>query len=195
MIQAYFNNIQNVIKCKLHSAQKIVMIAVAWFTNEKLFDELLILQQRGVKIKVLIHDDILNRSEFGLDLGKLINNGADVRFSRFCKGIMHDKFCIIDDRVITGSYNWTYYANNNQENIIVTDERGLVKSYKEQFDKMFIEGYPILLPYEHLKWTDVKETDYYDLRRDIFRDLIAKNDEDKESKRIKFINIDNSFKI
>lgn len=74
MIQAYFNNIQNVIKCKLHSAQKIVMIAVAWFTNEKLFDELLILQQRGVKIKVLIHDDILNRSEFGLDFGKLINN-------------------------------------------------------------------------------------------------------------------------
>lgn len=122
-------------------------------------------------------------------------NGAVVRFSRSCIGIMHNKFCIIDDRVITGSYNWTYYANNNQENIIVTDERSLVKSYTEQFDKMFIEGYPILLPYEHLKWTDVKETDYYDLRRDIFRDLIAKNDEDKESKRIKFINIDNSYKI
>ena len=49
-------------------------------------------------------------------------------------------------------------------------------------------------PYEHLKWTDVKEGDFSELRRNIFRDVIAKNDENRELKRIKLINLDNAYK-
>jgi len=195
MIQAYFDNIQKVILSKLHSAQKTVMVAVAWFTNKLFFDELLKAQVRGVNIKVLIHDDILNRSEFGLDFGKLIIHGTDVRFLSSCIGIMHHKFCIIDDIVITGSYNWTYYANSNHENIIITDELDVVESYADQFNKIFCGVSPILLPYEHLKWTDIKETDYYDLRGDLFRDVYTRNDDDDdELKRIKLINLDNAYK-
>ena len=37
--------------------------------------------------------------------------------------LMHNKFCIIDnDLVITGSYNWTFKARLNDENVIVNND-------------------------------------------------------------------------
>ena len=109
-------------------------------------------------------------------------------------GTMHNKFCVIDDKVITGSYNWTYHANKNHENIIIVDEPGVVDSYCEQFEKLFNEGTPISIPYEHLKWTDVKEGDFTEYRRNIFRDVMAKNDENKDIRRAKLISLNNAYR-
>lgn len=107
---------------------------------------------------------------------------------------MHNKFCIIDNLVITGSYNWTYNANRNNENILVTDEGSIIKAYREEFERLFDDATPIPQPYEHLKWTDVKEGDFSELRRNIFRDIIAKNDENRELKRAKLLNLDHAYK-
>ena len=107
---------------------------------------------------------------------------------------MHNKFCVIDDKVITGSYNWTYHANKNRENIIIVDEPGVVDSYCEQFEKLFNDGTPISIPYEYLKWTDVKEGDFMEYRRNIFRDVMAKNDENKDIRRAKLISLNDAYK-
>ena len=107
---------------------------------------------------------------------------------------MHNKFCIIDNLVITGSYNWTYHANKNSENILMTDEESVVNSYREEFDKLFGDATVIPQPYEHLKWTEVKEGDFSELRRSIYRDIVAKNDENIELERIKLINLDHAYK-
>ena len=194
MTLSYFEEIEKQIISKISSSQSSVFVAVAWFTNQLLFDSLTDAIKNNVAVKVLILDDILNRNEFGLDFGVLTKLGADVRFARSDSGTMHNKFCIIDNMVITGSYNWTYHANKNDENILITDEKSVVESYREEFDRLFVTAIPIPQPYEHLKWTDVKEGDFSELRRNIFRDVMAKSDESCELKRIKLINLDHAYK-
>lgn len=194
MIRTHFNKIENEINSSINSSQRRIYIAVAWFTNQYLFESLLNAAQRKVEIKLILLNDILNRNEFGLEFGLLANNGADIRFAVSNFGTMHNKFCIIDNVVISGSYNWTYHANKNNENVIVTDEDDIVNSYCKEFERLFNEGAPLSLPYEHLKWTEIKEGDFSELRRNIFRDVIAKNDENRELKRSKLINLDHAYK-
>ncbi len=194
MEKAYFENIESIIQQLISAAQHKITVAVAWFTNQVLYDELIRALKREVSVKILMLDDLLNRSEFGLDFGMLINNGADIRLANPKSGTMHNKFCVIDDNVITGSYNWTYHANKNHENIIIVDEPGVVDSYCEQFEKLFNEGTPISIPYEHLKWTDVKEGDFTEYRRNIFRDIMAKNDENRDIRRAKLISLNDAYK-
>jgi hypothetical protein len=194
MTKICFENIEKELSATISIAEKRIFVAVAWFTNSRLLDDLALVLERNVEVKILILDDILNRNEFGLDFGILTKLGADVRFAKKALGTMHNKFCIIDDMVITGSYNWTYHANNNSENILMTDEDSVVNSYREEFDRLFGGAIPIPQPYERLKWTDVKEGDFSELRRNIFRDVIAKNDENCELKRIKLINLDHAYK-
>jgi hypothetical protein len=194
MTKICFENIEKELSATISIAEKRILVAVAWFTNSRLYDCLTIAIERNLEAKILILDDILNRNEFGLDFGVLSKLGAEIRFAKSDKGTMHNKFCIIDDLVITGSYNWTYHANNNSENILMTDEDSVVNSYREEFDRLFCDAIPIPQPYERLKWTDVKEGDFSELRRYIFRDVIAKNDENRELKRIKLINLDHAYK-
>ena len=150
MTQSYFVNIENEISAMISTAENRISVAVAWFTNTRLFDGLNNVLQRGVKVKVLILDDLLNRNEFGLDFGNLVTLGAEVRFSNSHERTMHNKFCVIDDKVITGSYNWTYQANYNDENIIVINESEISHIYNEKFENLFNAGKPIKIPYEHL---------------------------------------------
>ena len=194
MTKICFENIENELSAAISNAEKRILVAVAWFTNSRLFDGLTLALERKVEVEILILNDILNRNEFGLDFGELSKLGAEVRFAKSDKGTMHNKFCIIDDLVMTGSYNWTYHANNNSENILMTDEESVVNSYREEFDRLFGEAIPIPQPYVRLKWTDVTEGDFSELRRNIFRDVIAKNDENRELKRIKLINLDHAYK-
>ena len=195
MFQAYFDNIENQIAACVSLANKRVYVAVAWFTNQALFNYLLTVLERKVEVKVLLLDDILNRSEFGLDFGMLESCGAEVCFAESTKGLMHNKFCIIDDKVITGSYNWTYHANKNDENIIISDDVELVANYCKQFDSLFYVGKRIQLPYEHLKWPDIKEKDFSEFERNIYNDVVA-NEKDyyKELKRDKLKALDRAYK-
>jgi hypothetical protein len=194
MTTSYFEDIEKHIRSRINSSQSSIFVAVAWFTNQLLFDSLTEALKRNVTVKILILNDLLNRSEFGLDFGVLVEHGADVRFAGSGKGTMHNKFCIVDNMVLSGSYNWTYHANKNDENIIVTDDENVVNSYIDQFDKLFSDGSPLNIPYKHLKWTDVKEGDFSELRRNIFRDVIAQNDVNRELKQIKLINLDHAYK-
>lgn len=194
MVQAYFDNIEGILSSHIANAGRRIYIAVAWFTNEALFSNLLNALQKNVEVKVLILNDILNRNEYGLDFGVLVNKGADVRFATSNNGTMHNKFCVIDNEVITGSYNWTYHANVNKENIMITDELNIVNSYCEQFETLFNVCGPIKQPYEHLKWTEIKEGDFTELRRNIYRDVKAKNDVNSALRLKKLECLNNAYK-
>lgn len=67
---------------------------------------------------------------------------------------MHHKFVILDDfLVLTGSFNWSFQAaTKNFENIVVTDSKGLIKSYTNLFDKLWNRQVLMLLEESnHLK--------------------------------------------
>ena len=52
---------------------------------------------------------------------------------------MHNKYCIIDNKVlINGSYNWTYYAENkNEENVIIHfNKKALLVDFSKDFERI-----------------------------------------------------------
>jgi len=69
----------------------------------------------------------------------LISKGIPVKI-RIGKGrgIMHNKFAVIDEKeVITGSYNWTNNAEeNNYENAVFITDPEIVKQFSSEFDRL-----------------------------------------------------------
>lgn len=89
---------------------------------------------------------------------------------------MHNKYCVIDNSVvITGSYNWTYYAENrNQENIVISSDEDLVSQYKVGFNQL-IQQYSKTSKAPKLSWDDVsacQNVDFEELNYEV--DSIAK---------------------
>lgn len=138
MNRPYFNNIRKEIINVLDNAKQSVMVAMAWFTNDEIFEALLSCRKRNVEVSLILMDDMINHADFGVDFNKFIDAGG--HFYLFFKDIkmMHNKFCIIDHEVtITGSYNWTNYAEiRNCENIIISKETEIARKYVEEFDRL-----------------------------------------------------------
>lgn len=136
------NNERKEIQVKLISlleqSSRSLKIAVTWFTNHDLFDVILRkLDTPGYTVELIVLNDRINNKEQGLDFQKFIDNNGDFYYSDF-HNIVHHKFCIIDDFiVVTGSYNWTYYAEHrNWENIILIDKKEIVLAYIREFDRI-----------------------------------------------------------
>lgn len=124
------------IREELLQAQEEILVAVAWFTDDELFQVLLGKIRDGVVVKVIIADQQDNDK---LDFELINRLGADMmKIKNVGYGIMNQKFCVIDRKVaISGSYNWSVNAkNNNHETVIVTDHEPTVQGLVETFFRM-----------------------------------------------------------
>ena len=136
--EALFENIATRLEQELCEAEQSIYIAVAWFTNPRLFDTLLTKAKQGITVQLIISNDLINQQSpidySGLNIGNsvayLIGDGKD--------DLMHNKFCVIDEyTVINGSYNWSKKAERNHENIIITTgDSVLAQSFIKQFKKI-----------------------------------------------------------
>lgn len=138
MVTAYFDNIRQQLLNELARATNKIVVAVYWFTNEDLFNILLEKRKAGIKVELIIHNDYINNRETGLPFQSFIDIGGEFYFSSTLNP-MHNKFCIIDDKVlINGSYNWTYYAEDrNRENIlIIKGENETIKAFTDEFERL-----------------------------------------------------------
>lgn len=138
MIKQVFQNIQKEILHELFHAEKSIKLAVAWFTSDNLFQALLLKQKTGVKVELIINDDDINRNRHdSLDFSLLQNYGGIIHWIPRGR-LMHQKFCIIDERtVINGSYNWTNKAEYNNENIsIYENEIEIVHDFNQEFKRL-----------------------------------------------------------
>lgn len=138
MIKHVSNKIQNAIQLELFKAKESIKIAVAWFTNELLLQPLILKLQNGVSVEIILNDDEINRGgESSLDFIEFLQAGGVLRWND-SKQLMHDKFCIIDNKiVITGSYNWTNKAEYNSEvENFFYDEEETTEFYNELYGKL-----------------------------------------------------------
>ena len=138
MIEHYSNKIQNAIQKELFKAKSSIKIAVAWFTNDLLFQPLLLKLSTGVNVELILNKDDINCSEDNdIDFNEFVNAGGVLRWND-TKQLLHDKFCIIDDSVVIyGSYNWTNKAEYNEESIaIARQESETIDFYSEKFEKL-----------------------------------------------------------
>jgi hypothetical protein len=123
--QAYFENIQDEILKEIRKARKNIYVAVAWLTDKVIFHELCDKAKSGVDVELMLLNDTINNEYASFQHTQLIENGGKVFFVNPSKNgsIMHHKFCVLDgDTVITGSYNWSKKAQQNDENVVITTE-------------------------------------------------------------------------
>src|SRR5699024_9419008 len=86
----------------------------------------------------MLSNDHINQQSY-VDYSQLdIGNSAAYLIGDGKQDLMHNKFCIIDnDTVINGSYNWSYKAEKNHENILITKgDQVLAEQFIKQFKKI-----------------------------------------------------------
>ncbi len=137
--EALFSNIADRISTELSQAESSIYIAVAWLTNRDLFNILVDKAKSGVTVQLLLSNDEFNQNSY-LDFSRLkIGNSVAYLVGDGKSDLMHNKFCVIDRRVVmTGSYNWSYRAEkNNHENIVITtDDFELADQFIAQFKQI-----------------------------------------------------------
>lgn len=73
MQEAYFDNIRSRIIPLLRNAYKEVIIAMAWFTSQELFSELIECLKRGVRVELILLDSPINFMEYAPDFNELVS--------------------------------------------------------------------------------------------------------------------------
>ena len=188
MITHISTKIQNAIQLELFGAQKSIKIAVSWFTNELLFQPLLLKLQAGVSVEIILNDDDINRSADGLNFDSFSRLGGTLGWNN-SKQLMHDKFCIIDEKVvISGSYNWTNKAEYNDEHrTIFKEEPATTKFFISKFSELS-KKYGItkntVVARQRIKNTQLKPrantTDNYDTIQNLLAAAIVSDDDWKQ---------------
>ncbi|WP_372650035.1 phospholipase D-like domain-containing protein [Draconibacterium sp.] len=136
--EAIFENIAGQIQQEIEKAQQSVFIAVAWFTNKALFNTLLNRAKDGCRVSLIISNDEINQNS-PVDFELLNMNGSVVyKIGDGDSVLMHNKFCVIDhSTIITGSYNWSYKAESNFENVVITrNDTMLAEQFIAEFNKI-----------------------------------------------------------
>jgi len=143
--EVYFSlsdNPQKEIIKNINQAEAFINIAMYIFTDREIALPLVKAQERGVKVRLYLDKDQVDykysQSRF------LVQKGIKTRISTN-NNIMHNKFAIIDNRLLlTGSYNWTFSANNrNDENLLIIDDPEIIEIFQNQFEKLWFDKYSL----------------------------------------------------
>ena len=126
------DTVQRLLRC----AQRSVDICVFTITDDRIVAAILESAGRGVAIRVISDND--KSLDLGSDVERLRGKGIPMRLDR-SEHHMHHKFAIFDqNKVLTGSYNWTRSAaSNNRENLLVSDDPRAVSSFGDEFEMLW----------------------------------------------------------
>ncbi|MFH1464269.1 MAG: phospholipase D-like domain-containing protein [Pseudomonadota bacterium] len=121
---------------QLSAARASIDACVFTITDDRIAEALLAAHGRGVLVRVITDDE--KSSDPGSDIGRLERGGIEVR-SDNGPAWMHHKFAVLDGaRVLTGSYNWTRAASEeNHENLLVCADPALVRGYAGHFEHLW----------------------------------------------------------
>jgi len=116
------------------SAKRSIRIAMAYFTDRDIANQIVIARDRGVEVSIILSNDLNN------EIAKSILSQKCKVYTHVAngRGLMHHKFCIIDNSLLLhGSYNYTYNAlNNNEESLNLTDSYNLINEYSNIFESL-----------------------------------------------------------
>lgn len=118
------------------SATRQIDICVFTITDDRVSEAIQEAHQRRVPIRIITDDD--KSYDRGSDIDRFTRAGIPVRIDR-SQHHMHHKFALFDSAyVLTGSYNWTRSAaENNEENFIITDDPALLYRFESEFEKLW----------------------------------------------------------
>ena len=135
-ISYYFSKrgvgIDDLIVDDIKGATSKVRVAIYNLSEDKITNALIYAKNQGVDVKVVTEDSHKNNASFVT----LRNNGILVYDDNKSSALMHDKFLVIDDKIVwSGSSNYTEdgFYNNNENDVRIVD-RDLAKVYSDEFD-------------------------------------------------------------
>jgi len=137
-----YDNPQKEIIKNINQAEAIINIAMYIFTDKEIALPLIKARERGVKVRLYLDKEQVDykysQSRF------LVQKGIKTRISTN-NYIMHNKFAIIDNcLLLTGSYNWTFSANNrNDENLMVINDPEIIEIFQNQFVNLWTNKYSL----------------------------------------------------
>ncbi|MBF4473205.1 phospholipase D-like domain-containing protein [Flavobacterium sp. HJJ] len=121
---------------EINSARQCIYVAMAWFTDRDIAMAIIEAKNRNITIDIILSSNAQNETV------KLMLKGARINVHAFetgdARGIMHHKFCLIDNKIsINGSYNYSINAsNNNVENIQVSDDVKTYSQFLSEFERL-----------------------------------------------------------
>jgi len=137
----------------IRGARKTLIGAIYLISDKTIATEFVEAKKRGVDVKLVVDQMSIHNygkasmlAQSGIDIFLYTPQAAtkdpqsattkDPREFFNNDPIMHNKFLVVDNRVVwTGSFNWTVAANRkNQENAILIDDREVCDKYSKQFN-------------------------------------------------------------
>ncbi|MFA5146640.1 MAG: phospholipase D-like domain-containing protein [Candidatus Omnitrophota bacterium] len=124
-------------------------IALYYFTDRDIAGTLFEAKEAGVDVRIIL-DKTQKRLSYGIEeflrglereaerkrADGQVRGSLIIRYHRIPHGIMHNKFALIGQNTLTGSYNWTAAAEKkNSENLVVIP--GRVRDYEEEFERIW----------------------------------------------------------
>jgi len=130
-------NCSSLIGYWISRANESVHVMIYGFTLDHLSKALIDAMKRGVEVEVVIERE--SAYWRGSEHERLLQAGVDVKLDGN-PYTMHHKVAIIDGKiVIIGSYNWTWSAENkNDENVVVLMSTSLAESYEKEFQRIWL---------------------------------------------------------
>ena len=121
---------------EINNASQSIKLAMAYFTDRDIAMAIVEAKNRKIDIDIILSSNGQNETV------KLMLKGAGVSIHAFetgdTRGIMHHKFCLIDNKItINGSYNYSLNAsNNNVENIQISDDLSTYNQFLSEFERL-----------------------------------------------------------
>ena len=120
------------IVARFNGCRRTADVCVFTVTDDRITRALLAAHQRGVAVRLISDDD--KAHDLGSDVAQIAAAGVPVRVDR-TPFHMHHKYALFDGaRLLTGSYNWTRgAAEQNEENLLDTGEPAVLAAFARHF--------------------------------------------------------------
>jgi hypothetical protein len=121
---------------EINNAKQSIKLAMAYFTDRDIARAIIEAKNKKIDIDIILSSNGQNETV------KLMLKGSGVSIHAFdtgdARGIMHHKFCLIDQKItINGSYNYSLNAsNNNVENIQISDDLSTYNQFFAEFERL-----------------------------------------------------------
>jgi phosphatidylserine/phosphatidylglycerophosphate/cardiolipin synthase-like enzyme len=120
---------------KINAAQSSIEVQAYSFTSYKIAKALVNAAKRGVEVKIILDKTQFDGAHFSV--AAYLQHAGITLYNDNQVAIAHNKVMIIDGNTVeTGSFNFTYAAqNNNAENMLIIRNTALAQEYLQNWNQ------------------------------------------------------------
>ena len=108
--------------------KKQILVQSYIFNDMSIAKALVEAKRKGIDVKVILDKSQIKKQHKIVDF--LNRNQIKVIIANYSPAILHNKIIVIDGAItLTGSYNFSYGARRNQENVVLINDTEFTKKY------------------------------------------------------------------